>query len=331
MSRKIYDLFRRAIPRPIRPALRAPAGPRPGHSQFSCLVIGEGALTVQCCDILLSRGHDVTAIVTSNPEIIDWARERSVRLLDPADDVVAAFKGRTFDYLFSIANMRILSKEIVALPQRSTINFHDGPLPRYAGVHATSWALVHNERAHAVSWHEIGDLVDGGRILKQQSVSIAKDETAYSLNTKCFEAGIQSFAGLVQEIESGRCQAQEQDLSQRTYFGMYERPPAACTLSWKKPAVELAALVRGLEFGPYPNPMGRAKMMLRDTFVLCPHADVVESVTQSPVGTITAIEADSIRVATAAGNLRIRQLLTLDGAPLPLRHALQQFGLTLGT
>ena len=36
-------------------------------------------------------------------------------------------------------------------------------------------------------------------------------------------------------------------------------------------------------------------------------------------------------MATAAGNLRIRQLLTLDGAPLPLRHALQQFGLTLGT
>ena len=331
MSRKIYDLFRRAIPRPIRPALRAPGGPRPGHSQFSCLVIGEGALTVQCCDILLSRGHDVTAIVTSNPEIIQWARERSVRLLDPAEDVVAAFKGRAFDYLFSIANMRMLSKETVALPQRSAINFHDGPLPRYAGVHATSWALIHNERSHAVSWHEISDLVDGGRILKQQSVPIANDETAYSLNTKCFEAGMQSFAELVQEIESGSCQAFEQDLSQRTYFGMYDRPAAACALLWEKSAAELTALVRGLEFGPYPNPMGRAKMMLRDEFVLCPHAEVVESLTAAPVGTVTAIEADHIQVATGAGSLRIHQLLTLDGTPLPLRHAIQQFGLTLGT
>src|SRR5436190_575338 len=245
MSRKIYDLFRRSIPRPIRPALRAPAGPRPGHSQFSCLVIGEGALTVQCCDILLSRGHDVTAIVTSNPEIIH--------------------------------------------------------------------------------------LVDGGRILKQQSVPIANDETAYSLNTKCFEAGMQSFAELVQEIESGSCQAFEQDLSQRTYFGMYDRPAAACALLWEKPAAELTALVRGLEFGPYPNPMGRAKMMLRDEFVLCPHAEVVESLTAAPVGTVTAIEADHIQVATGAGSLRIHQLLTLDGTPLPLRHAIQQFGLTLGT
>src|SRR5437773_76866 len=253
MLRKIYDLLRRAIPRPIRPALRAPGEIRPGHSQFSCLVIGEGALTVQCSDILISRGHEVTAIVTSNPEIIQWARERSVRLLDPAEDVVAAFKGRAFDYLFSIANMRMLSKETVALPQRSTINFHDGPLPRYAGVHATSWALIHNERSHAVSWHEISDLVDGGRILKQQSVPIANDETAYSLNTKCFEAGMQSFA------------------------------------------------------------------------------ELVGSLTAAPGGTVTAIEADHNQVATGAGSLRIHQLLTLDATPLPRRHAIQQFGLTLGT
>src|SRR5438477_3054644 len=119
--------------------------------------------------------------------------------------MVATSKGRAFNYLIRIANMRNPSNDTVALPQRSAINFHDGPLPRYAGVHATSWALIHNERSHAVSWHEISDLVDGGRILKQQSVPIAKDETAYSLNTKCFEAGMHSFAELVQDIETGSC------------------------------------------------------------------------------------------------------------------------------
>ena len=297
---------------------------------LSCFVIGDGALTIQCCDLLLGRGHQVFGVVASNPEIIRWARERRITLLDPAEDLVAAFKASPFDYLFSIANMRLIPKEILALPRRFAINFHDGPLPRYAGVHATSWALIHNERHHAVSWHEIGDLVDGGRILKQQPVAIAEGETAHSLNTKCFEAGIQSFAVMIQEIESRRCQPREQDLSQRTYFGMYERPPAACLLSWQKGATELAALVRGLEFGPYPNPMGRAKIALENGFVLCPNVDVGESLAGGPPGTITAIEADSIQVATGAGSLRVRQLLTLGGSPLALPDAAQQFGLRLG-
>src|SRR2546427_430216 len=112
---------------------------------------------------------------------------------------------------------------------------------------------------------------------------------------------------------------------------MYERAPDACALLWQKAAVELAALVRGLEFGPYSNPLGRAKIALQDGFVLCPHAEVVDSMAAAPAGTITAIEPDTIQVATGAGSLRIRQLLTLDGTPLPLRYAVQQFGLRVGT
>jgi len=351
MLRNIWHLLKPVIPWPVRPASRrflprevkrqprgsdeasgrAPEGQSPGHRRFSCFVIGEGALTIQCCDILISRGHEVLGIVASNPEIIRWAKERSVGPLDLAEDLVVALKARPFDYLFSIANMRLLPKAVVALPRRLAINFHDGPLPRYAGVHATSWALIHNERSHAVSWHEISDLVDGGRIFSQQPVSVVEDETAYSLNTKCFEAGMQSFAELLDEIENDRCQPRDQDLSQRTYFGMYERPPAACALLWQKAAVELAALVRGLEFGPYSNPLGRAKIALQDGFVLCPHAEVVDSMAAAPPGTITAIEPDSIQVATGAGSLRIRQLLTLDGAPLPLRDAVRTFALKVGT
>src|SRR5436309_3219257 len=233
----------------------------PGHSQFSCFVIGEGALVIECCDLLLNRRHLVLGVAASNPEIIRWARERDIRSLDPGEDLVAAFKAVPFDYLFSIANMHIIPNEIFTLPRRFAINFHDGPLPRYAGVHATSWALIHQERHHAVSWHEVGDLVDGGRIFKQQPVAIAEAETAHSLNTKCFEAGMQSFGELVREIEDGRCQPRNQDLSQRTYFGMYERPPAACALLCSKPAAELVALVRRLQrlnpvSLPYLEPSG---------------------------------------------------------------------------
>ena len=41
-----------------------------------------------------------------------------------------ALSGEPFDYLFSIVNMRILPPEIVAIPRKRAINFHDGPLAR---------------------------------------------------------------------------------------------------------------------------------------------------------------------------------------------------------
>src|SRR5439155_12124948 len=114
--------------------------------------------------ILLTSWHMVLEGTASNTESIRREQVRDNRSLDPGEDLVAAFKAVPFDYLFSIANMHIIPNEIFTLPRRFAINFHDGPLPRYAGVHATSWALIHQERHHAVSWHEVGDLVDGGRI-----------------------------------------------------------------------------------------------------------------------------------------------------------------------
>ena len=125
--------------------------------KISCFIFGEQALAIQCGDLLLNANHEVRGIVAENPDIGTWAQTRGVRLVDPASDVGAVLKERPFDYLFSIANMKLLPKEIVALPRRGTINFHDGPLPRYSGVHATSWAILNGEARHGITWHFIGD------------------------------------------------------------------------------------------------------------------------------------------------------------------------------
>ena len=87
-----------------------------GHSQFSCFVIGEGALVIECCDLLLNRRHLVLGVAASNPEIIRWARERDIRSLDPGEDLVAAFKTVPFDYLFSIANRCLATRACTLHP-----------------------------------------------------------------------------------------------------------------------------------------------------------------------------------------------------------------------
>src|SRR6266581_2309670 len=301
------------------------------RQSFSCFVIGDGSLTLQCLNILLGEGHEVRGIITSNPEIKSWAKATGVPQIDYSTNLAAVIGQRPFDYLFSIVNMRLLPAEIVALPRRGAINFHDGPLPRYAGVHATSWAILNDEARHGITWHFIGDRVDGGSILKQREIEIAPDETAFSLNAKCFEAGIESFAELMNVLRSGTVRACEQDLSQRTYFGMFRRPPAACVVSWQKNAAEISALVRATEFGPYPNAMGRAKIQIGGEFFLCPEVEVLSGRGHAQPGSIMALEADRIIVSTPDRPVAISQFLTLEGQPARLDDVVQKFGLQTGT
>ena len=297
---------------------------------FSGVIIGEATLAIQCADILLDHGHALLAIVAANPEIVGWADSHQVPCLDPEVSLSASLNARPFDYVFSIANPRVLSKEVIGLPRRAAINFHDGPLPRYAGLHATSWALINREQAYAVTWHVMSEQVDAGKILKQRQVEMAEDETALSLNLKCYEAGIRSFAELVDELASGTSRPQQQDLRQRSYYPQFKRPPNAGLLSWSRPAAELSALVRALDFGQYPNPLGRPKLLLGNECFVCPSMEVLPRRASAAPGTIVEAKNGYIVVATADQEVRIPQLLALEGESVALAELTTRVGLRQG-
>ncbi|HEY7784569.1 MAG TPA: formyltransferase family protein, partial [Pyrinomonadaceae bacterium] len=122
------------------------------NSTFDCVVIGGTTLLIRCAEILSDRGHRIKGLFSSDPLIVRWGLEKGIDVFDPAS-IEKFFEENSVDYLFSVVNERILSSKILASPRRLAINYHDAPLPRYAGTHATSWALLNREREHGVSWH----------------------------------------------------------------------------------------------------------------------------------------------------------------------------------
>ena len=299
------------------------------QNRFSCYVIGDGSLTIQCCDVLLKRGHLILGVVSTNVGLAKWCKDHDICLFGPHDDYLSVAQSHSFEYLFSVVNMRLLSKELVQLPSRGAINFHDGPLPKYAGVHATSWALMNREKSHGVTWHLIGECVDAGEILEQHVFDIPAEATAFDLNTQCFEAGIATFAKLVKKLELNRLDPQTQEISQRSYYGMWQRPESGCALSWHKSAEELAAFVRSLSFGPVPNPLGIAKVLLADEFYLCPEVRVVSAPVNAKPGAIVDASPDNLQIATAEGAIEISGLLTPDGTPVTVAEVMAKHGLSV--
>ena len=123
-------------------------------------------------------------------------------------------------------------------------NFHDSLLPRYAGLNAPAWALLAGETQHGVTWHAITDRIDEGDIYVQSTFDIDEDETALTLNAKCFEAGIASFVELIEQIEVGATQRRAQTLDDRTYCAKDDRPDAAATLDFTRATAEVDRVSR---------------------------------------------------------------------------------------
>ena len=297
---------------------------------ISCYLLGEGTLLIQCAEVLLGGGHAIHGVISSEPAVVRWASGKGIPRIAASEDQIAFLGRRPFDYLFSIINHSITAGEVLRLPRRAAINFHDAPLPRYAGFNATSWAILAGEAAHGVTWHEMSEHVDGGRLLKQRAVEIAPDDTAFTLSAKCYEAAIQSFVELVSELATDSVTPRDQDPTQRTYFTRQQRPAAGCVIAWDRPAEEIDGLVRGLTFGPDANPLGAAKCLIGDDCVVVTELEVLDSAAASPPGTITAIDARGITLCTATQEVVLREAQNLDGSALSLSDLAARSGLRPG-
>lgn len=313
-----------------------------------CFVMGDGTLLVQCAELLRGAGFHVEGVITGNDEIRQWASTSGVHVLEPgtgrqgkqnkrtlAERIEAASEGRPFEWFFSIANLRIIPEEVLALPTQGAINFHDGPLPRYAGLNAPVWAIKNSERTHGVSWHLIEGGVDEGDVLAQRIFDIREQETALTLNTRCYEAGIESFAELAKQLASGAHERTPQDLSQRNYVGKFDRPFAACTIDFSRDKHEVEALVRALDHGRYRNPVGVPKAWVKKAetwspIVLSGIAEVAdETPSDAEPGTVLRVDDEVLVVATTSGAVAFSGLHTPSGQPIDATRA-QELGLRRG-
>src|SRR5262245_26831809 len=290
--------------------MRASSAP----AKFGCVLIGDGSLLIECGTFLLGRGHHIECVVTANDSVAEWARENGIEVLSPGRGLVDRLAGRKFDWLFSISNLSLIPAAIWRAATRGAANFHDGPLPRYAGLNAPAWALLAGETRYGVTWHAISDAVDEGDIYVQSTFDIDEGETALTLNTKCFEAGIASFADLIGLIETGALEGRAQNLGDRNYCARHDRPDAAATLDFTTTTAEIDRVVRALDFGQgYLNPLALPKVRTKHGVYFVLALEKAAAITRDPPGTVSASGQDGALIATVDGAVRIKALVDTAG------------------
>ena len=281
---------------------------------LSAILIGNESLTQACGAAWLARGHRLAAVVTRDAAVRDWALGAGLRVDAPGAGLEARLAGVGCDWLLSVANLSLVPAGVRALAARGAVNFHDGPLPRYAGLNAPVWALLAGEAQHGITWHLMTDGVDEGDILEQRMFAVAAAETALSLNTRCFEAGVESFAALMDQLEGG-LRPVAQDFTQRRVYARADRPAGFGRLDFSGSADAVARMVRALDHGRYWNPLTTAKIAGSFGVLNVGAADVVPG--EGVPGTVLSVGPEGVVVACGAGAVRLHRL-TCQARGLPV-------------
>lgn len=292
----------------------------PGLVRPRTVLIGNETLLVACAQLLQDRHHEIVAVVAGHGPAADWARRGGLPLFDRAGDLLTADIGAV-DYLFSITNLSVLPSEVIALARHGAINFHDGPLPTYAGLNTPVWALLAGEGRHGVTWHLMTQAIDGGAILASETIDIDHGESAVSLNMKCFEAGLRSFGRIAADIDVHVRRAVPQVAPPERLFGRGDRPAAAAMIDWRAPAEAIARLVSALDFGSHHSPLPGPKTMLDGLALAIQQIEVLDSRSGAESGTLIANGPDCI-VATGDRDIRILRIADLEGRPIAKLDAL---------
>ncbi|MEZ5798315.1 MAG: AMP-binding protein [Paracoccaceae bacterium] len=270
---------------------------------LSALLIGNETLTAQCGEHLLGRGHGIAAVVTRSAEVARWATGRGLRVEGYGPDLAQRLPQA--DWLLSIANLTVLPAAVLARATRGAVNFHDGPLPAHAGLNAPVWAILGGEAEHGITWHLIEGGVDEGRILEDRRFAIAADDTALTLNTRCFEAGMESFPAVLAQLETTP-QPRPQPAGPAQLHRGADRPAAFGRIDFAQPAAGVARLVRALDHGRYWNPLTTAKIDTGTRVLNVGSAEPAEG--KGTPGSVLSATPEGLVVACGTGAVRLNRL-----------------------
>jgi methionyl-tRNA formyltransferase len=290
-------------------------------------VVGSGKMAVDILSHLsgLAGSHVVLAIAdtrheTHHSHLADAAghrqlpcqqtgklNEESLRLLAEAD----------LDYIVSANNHLIFKAPHLATARKGVINFHNGPLPRYAGLNPCSWALLNGETSYGVTWHFVDEGIDTGGVVLQKMFPIPDDATVIELIAQCIDTGLDLFPILADKMLSGGLETIRQIPIERSYYGGKDRPWNGDFPFWLS-QVDLVRLAKALAFWPMPNLFYRPRLRIKghgDVFV--GRYDYESAAWLGKIGEANRSD-DGLTISVDGGLAHLGELVDLAGQPIDL-------------
>jgi methionyl-tRNA formyltransferase len=313
----------------------------PGRSRkvsLRVLLIGEGGAGVESLRLLAGSSHSVVAVMTreagtsaTGATVAGMASRLGYRVwaCEQVRDTAFAevIRRERVDLLVNVHGLYILPEAVVSAPLIGSFNLHPGPLPRYAGLNAPSWAIYHGERTHGVTLHWMDAGIDSGPIAYAEEFPIDPDETGLTLTGKCIRAGIP----LVHDLLAGALKAEIprriQPMALRRYYG--REVPHDGRLFWTDSAARVVSFIRACDYLPFFLPWRSPRAYLAGREIEILKASVTEERSTDAPGTVGRRVGHDVLVAARDQWIRVHSV-RVGSSILPAAEALrpgEQFAL----
>lgn len=290
---------------------------------------GTPAFAVPSLRALDDEGFEIVGVVTqpdrpagrgrrlASSPVKEVANELGLEVLAPERPRGPEFLARILslapDVSIVVAYGHILRSEILRVPRLGSLNVHASLLPELRGAAPVNWAIIRGHERTGITIIRMVEEMDAGPILFQVEEPILPDETASELATRLSEIGAEALVEALALLAAGTLEEVEQDPSRATFAPKIDR--AAARIDWKRPARDIALLIRGMDEAPgaWTTLDGEPIKLFRPTVV-----DIVGPAGRSGAaeaggrgipapGTVLSVE-DALVVATGDGALAVREV-----------------------
>ncbi|MCI0662439.1 MAG: hypothetical protein L0220_15325 [Acidobacteria bacterium] len=276
---------------------------------MNVLLVGEESAGAQALKLLATSDHHVVGVMASptkkaggmmtlwqlaeNMGYRTWPAEL-VKDAQFAEVVIA----EQVDLLLNIHSLFVIKGVIVEAPRFGSFNLHPGPLPRYAGLNAPSWAIYHDEKRHGVTLHKMLAGIDTGPIAYQTLFDIDETDTGFSVSAKCIKAGLVMIKQLIDaaSTDPDSIPLIPQDLTKREYFG--RGTPEDGWLAWSRPARDIYNFVRAADYSPFRSPWNTPRSKLGEKEIEFTKVSLTGRPCNVSPGTVGSSDGESVFVAS---------------------------------
>ena len=278
--------------------------------------MGTPDFSVGVLEEIIRAGHEVVLAVTQPdkpkgrgnamqfPPVKECALSHGIEVFQPKkireDANVEYLKKFDADIFIVVAFGQILTKNILDMPKYGCVNVHASLLPKYRGAAPIQWAVINGDAITGVTTMRMDTGIDTGDMIAKKEVRLAKDETGGSLFEKLADVGAKLCVETMQLIKDGNATYTPQNSEAATHTSMISKELG--NIDWKKPAVEIERLIRGL------NPWPSAYTHLDDKAFKIWKAKVVDEANDYEPGCIVKAEKNELIVQTGDGQLALLEV-----------------------
>jgi methionyl-tRNA formyltransferase len=223
--------------------------------------------------------------------------------------------------------LQFVPQAFATVPRHGMIQYHPSLLPRYRGPSSINWPIIRGDALTGLTIFRPTDGLDEGPVILQKQTPIGPDDTLGSVYfDRLFPMGVAALQEAADLVVSGNAKEIVQDEAQASYVGWCRGPEAR--INWHNHIDLVYNLIRGCNPAPGAwTTYGGKRLYIFDARK---HPARGFSQVKGKIGAVTAIDGQSVFVATQGGQIELIRARYDTGSKLPASQVCTEAGVEVG-